>query len=85
MIVSQYIADKCLATEGLQFQLDMMVEECGELITAIQHSKRNRPHNTHEEIADVLIMADLLRMLLDTKTIDRFIEQKLKRLMEERI
>lgn len=85
MIVSQEIVDKCLAKEGLEFQLNMMVEECAELIHAIQHAKRNRPHNIHEEIADVLIMADALRMMLDTKTIDKFIEAKLKRLVEERL
>lgn len=44
-------------------QIDIMVEECAEMIDALQKHKRMRPCNVSEEIADVEIMAAQMRLL----------------------
>jgi NTP pyrophosphatase (non-canonical NTP hydrolase) len=43
---------------GEEPQLDMLIEECSELITAIQHYRRHRVDKSavRTELADVLIM-----------------------------
>jgi NTP pyrophosphatase (non-canonical NTP hydrolase) len=44
-----------ILTWGVNSQLDMVVEECAELILAVQKSRRkdNRNHSIPEELADV--------------------------------
>jgi len=44
-----------IVTWGIESQLDMVVEECAELILAVQKSRRkdNRKHSIPEELADV--------------------------------
>ena len=44
-----------IITWGIESQLDMIVEECAELILAVQKSRRkdNRNHSIPEELADV--------------------------------
>jgi len=44
-----------IVTWGIESQLDMVVEECAELILAIQKSRRrdNRNHSIPTELADV--------------------------------
>jgi NTP pyrophosphatase (non-canonical NTP hydrolase) len=41
----------------------MAIEECAELIQAISHKHRGRPHNIAEEIADVEIMLEQLKII----------------------
>ena len=69
---------------GCNAQLDMAVEECAELIQAIQKYKRGCTlpvlNNIHEEIADVEIMLSQLRIIFNTDAIDKAKEHKLKRL-----
>ena len=52
------ILDGAIKQWGVDAQLDMLVEECAELIKAIQHMKRERCgwNEVAEEIADVRIM-----------------------------
>lgn len=52
------IFDRAMKQWGIDTQLDMLVEECSELILAIQHMKRGRCgwNEVAEEIADVRIM-----------------------------
>ena len=56
---------RALMTWGETAQLDMVVEECSELIIAVQGYKRGRLKNPKEaildEVADVLLMTDQLR------------------------
>jgi hypothetical protein len=45
-----------IVTWGIESQLDMLVEECAELILAVQKSRRRRNKGNHsipEELADV--------------------------------
>jgi NTP pyrophosphatase (non-canonical NTP hydrolase) len=57
---------------GDEKNLDQMIEECGELIVAIQHYKRGRisPDEVAIEIADVIMMADQLRMIIGPDLVD---------------
>lgn len=67
---------------GVTQQLDMTIEECGELITALSHHKRGRASKKEvvTEIADVQIMLDQLKLIFDKEEIDKEIEYKLNRL-----
>jgi NTP pyrophosphatase (non-canonical NTP hydrolase) len=51
------LLDKAIKEWGVDAQLDMLIEECSELITAIQHMKRGRVGwpEVAEEIAGVRI------------------------------
>ena len=53
--------DECIEFWGLEKQLRMLQEECGELIVAISHFIRERPgsiENLIEELADVKLMSE---------------------------
>lgn len=50
---------------GATEQENLAIEECSELIQAISHKHRGREHNIAEEIADVEIMLDQLRIIND--------------------
>lgn len=54
-------------TDGLQFCLDALQEECAELIQAISHMRRGRTSGDEliEEMADVTIMLDMVRVGID--------------------
>lgn len=77
---------------GSVAQLDMMVEESAELIQAIQKLRRKESRETWdhfaEEVADVLIMAEQMQLIIDKVNekqgwdidIESWRQQKLKRL-----
>ncbi len=71
---------------GYPLQSDIMIEECGELIQAICKLRRawsdDRLANVKEELADVLIMARQLRVMLGAEIIDRIISSKLDRQLD---
>lgn len=71
---------------GYSAQSDIMIEECGELTQAICKLRRawsdSRLDNVKEELADVLIMARQLRVMLGADDIDRIIGNKLDRQIE---
>ena len=48
---------------GEKIQERQAIEECSELIQAICHKHRGREHNIAEEIADVEIMLDQLKII----------------------
>lgn len=48
---------------GATAQEQVAIEECSELIQAICHKHRGRPHNIAEEIADVEIMLEQLKII----------------------
>ena len=48
---------------GAEAQERQAIEECAELITAISHKQRDREHNIEEEIADVEIMLEQLKII----------------------
>jgi NTP pyrophosphatase (non-canonical NTP hydrolase) len=67
---------------GYETQREQFVEECSEAILAVQKLKRHGSKENfealEEEVADVLIMATQMRLLMSTSTIDRIIQQKLQ-------
>lgn len=89
---------RCVSLWGIRDQEDMLTEECGELIVAINHHRRGRvlPSRVLEEIADVLFMVGEvmyihgfttqdLKLMVDTKiltTTDRVIASE-KKLSEQ--
>ncbi len=69
---------------GVFAQIEMAVEECSELIQAIQKTKRDNNIETSnhvcEEIADVEIMIEQLRGIFNSDMIDKYKQEKLERL-----
>lgn len=86
---------------GIKNQLDMVVEECAELIQAINKIKRSglvfheyiqKPsknlsikdnlsyHNLCSEVADVEIMLEQLKLMLDKEAIQIAVDRKIERL-----
>ena len=79
---------------GKEIQVEIAIEEMAELIKAIQKIKRGAKgnttewfsliHNVCEEIADVEIMIEQMKIIYPLSIIEDFKEAKLKRL-EERL
>jgi NTP pyrophosphatase (non-canonical NTP hydrolase) len=71
---------------GYTAQSDIIIEECAELTQAILKLRRawsdDKLNHVQEELADVLIMARQLRVMLGAEDIDEIINQKLDRQIE---
>lgn len=76
---------------GFEFNLRMVQEECAELITAINHYCRKRNINPIEEMVDVYIMMEFLRVMFlkdeeyaifFIKTLNEKVERLGKRIIE---
>ena len=69
---------------GHNLQFDMLVEECAELIAAMNRLKRGRSDLVPllEEIADVEIMLGQMRVIFDPELIETVKRKKLTRLAE---
>ena len=68
---------------GKEFQKDMAIEECSELILAISHWRRERitTKDLLEEVADVfIVMTQLILDEDDHGTVDEVIKKKILRL-----
>ena len=65
---------------GEQSQIDMCIEECAELIVALQHWKRGRESNVVTEIADVQIMCGQMAELFGVDEVKAECDRKLERL-----
>lgn len=69
---------------GTEAQSDVMVEECAELIFAIQKMKRsgtsqqmvNRYNNVCEEIADVRLMLNQMEYIYNKDMINKYYKEK---------
>lgn len=83
-MTKQEIYKAAIKKYGVYSQVEMAIEECSELIQAIQKTKRNNSiiasNNVCEEIADVEIMIEQLRGIYDSNLIDRYKSEKLERL-----
>ena len=82
------IYEEAIQTFGREKQLDMVVEECAELIQAIQKYKRdhNKTENLIEEMVDVEIMLNQLKYIFheEYKNLSfNLINKKLERLGEK--
>lgn len=66
---------------GGSAQEEVAIEECSELIQAITHKHRGREHNIPEEIADVEIMLEQLKIINNCASEVEYIkQQKINRL-----
>jgi NTP pyrophosphatase (non-canonical NTP hydrolase) len=61
------VCKEILERYGKEKQLDMVAEECSELIQAVMKNKRGRDNraNVLEEIADVELMIEQLNVIFD--------------------
>ena len=70
---------------GFSSQADMLCEESAEFTVALNKLRRgdqNAYKNAKEELADVLVVASQLRLLLGTEEIDDIAHEKIKRQLE---
>lgn len=76
------VCAQALKFYGGAAQKEMLIEECAELIQAIQHEKRGRinPEEVCEEIADVQIMLNQISLAYPERLIKKAIERKMSRL-----
>lgn len=69
---------------GRYNQTEMIIEECSELIQAIQKYKRDGSSSSKdhvcEEIADVIIMIEQAKIIFSAKRIEEFREMKILKL-----
>lgn len=84
------ILKMAITANGATHQEIIAIEECSELIQAITHKHRGRKHNLAEEIADVEIMLEQLKIINgcseEVEQVKRYkIERLLHRLRGEMI
>ncbi len=83
MSTEKELMQSALDKWGTESQLNMVIEECAELIDAIQKWRRNRIDSVKvlEETVDVELCLDQLKMMLDApKLFDNIKKDKLDRL-----
>lgn len=81
--MSENIFADVIRIYGETSQENLAAEECAELILAISHKHRGRAHNIPEEIADVEIMLEQLKIINDCHNeVAKIREIKLARLKE---
>lgn len=82
----EQISLEAIAKNGEVAQMQMAMEECAELIVAINHFLRHRASEKEviTEIADVRIMCGQLTLLFGKQKVSKEIERKINRL-EERL
>lgn len=75
---------QAIAKWGEDAQINMVNEECGELIAAIAQFKRGRTshHDVMTELADVSIMVEQLAVLMNYNDFEIEKDRKLQRLKE---
>ena len=77
------ILTAAIRTFGDKAQEEIAIEECAELIQAINHKHRGRSNNIPEEIADVEIMLEQLKLINNCREIFEHIKKvKIERLKD---
>lgn len=82
------IMQRAIDTYGVQAQCDVAIEEMAELTKALLKIRRADDHaaqvaaldNTIEEIADVSIMIDQLKIMWGSRHVEQYRKKKLERL-----
>ena len=74
------IYKKAIEKFGADNQKRIAQEELAELIQAISKDCRNKKHNVEEEIADVEIILNQLKLIYDAQKINKWRLYKLERL-----
>ena len=77
---NQEIYKSAITKYGEHTQIDMAIEEMAELTQALSKYKRGKSHNVEEEIADVEIMLEQMRLIFDSKKVDEIKQEKIVRL-----
>ena len=70
---------------GYESQIDQMCEECAEFIVARSKVRRNVPDswdNLIEEIADISIMVDQMKLIIGEDTINKVRAHKIRRQLD---
>lgn len=70
---------------GYESQIDQTCEECGEFIVARSKVRRNVPgawDNLVEEVADLSIMVDQMKLIIGEDKINKIREQKIGRQLD---
>lgn len=64
---NRILCELCLSRYGVDTQLTVLTEECAELIKEASKSLRGyeRPEKLKEELIDVIVMTEQLRLMLD--------------------
>ena len=72
---------------GEDAQINMLNEECGELITAIAQFKRGRTshHDVMTELADVFIMVEQIASMMNYDDFEKELDRKLMRLKDNKL
>ena len=80
------ILRRAIEKYGNRAQINMALEEMGELIVALQHELRGRASLVEvcEEVADVQIMMEQLALIFDKDIVRNYYDAKIKRL-EQRL
>jgi len=78
------IYDQAVTKWGHESQINMMIEECAELITALRHFARGKAtiDDVCSELADIEIMSAQMRSCFGNKKIEAAIELKIMRLKQ---
>lgn len=86
MINTNELYANVLRTWGVDSQLDMVIEECSELISAIEKFRRGRNTSADvaTEIADVMIMSEQAALVFGSELVEGEKARKLERL-EQRL
>ena len=77
------IYQEAIDTFGEESQKLMMIEEMAELTQAISKDFRGLGHNVEEEIADVEIMLEQMKLMYDNTKIEVIKMVKIERLREK--
>ena len=82
--VKRELVTAALVRWGAEAQIKMVIGECCELCSAIVDLDRGRlkASDVVDEIADVEIMLDFMRLYYGDSNVDKAVEKKLKRLAE---
>ena len=72
---------------GEESQINMLNEECGELITAVAQFRRGRTshHDVMTELADVFIMVEQIASMIGYDDFEKELDRKLLKLKEEKL
>lgn len=86
-IITEYeenICQQAIRLFGIENQIGMLSEECGELLSAINKFKRGRIEceEVTEEIADVIIMCAQMAHFFGYYEVQNRIEYKIQQLVE---
>lgn len=63
-------------------QIDVAIEEMAELIQALSKYKRGKEHNVEEEIADVEIMLEQMKIIFNQRKVRKIKKGKIARLQK---